>query len=83
MKDYLEKRNNEIINIVTAMTELRDREIENEGPYAELFTKVISELSYRIAALPTDLGLCPKCETPIPEAEYDHYCGFCRQFIRK
>ena len=85
MKDYLEKRNEEAINVMTAMRELRDSEIENGGPHAELFTKVVSELSYRIAEDPDQgsLELCPKCENPIPKAEYDHYCGFCGQFIRK
>lgn len=83
MKEYLEKRNEKTINILTAMRELRDSEIENEGPYAELFTEVVSELSYRVATLPDNYDCCPNCETPIPKAEYDHYCGFCGQFIRK
>lgn len=83
MKEYLEKRNEKTTNILTAMRELRDSEIENEGPYAELFTEVVSELSYRIAKDPDDHKLCPNCETPIPKAEYDHYCAFCGQFIRK
>ena len=83
MKEYLEKRNEKTTNILTAMRELRDSEIENEGPYAELFTEVVSELSYRIAKEPDDHNLCPNCETPIPKAEYDHYCAFCGQFIRK
>lgn len=83
MKDYLEKRNREATDILTAMRKLRDSEIESEGPHAELFTKVVSELSYRIAMVPDEHGLCPNCETPIPKSEYDHYCGFCGQFIRK
>lgn len=83
MKDYLEKRNREATDILTAMRKLRDSEIESEGLHAELFTKVVSELSYRIAKVPDEHGLCPKCETPIPKPEYDHYCGFCGQFIRK
>lgn len=70
MKDYLEKRNREATDILTAMRKLRDSEIE-------------SELSYRIATVPDEHGLCPNCETPIPKSEYDHYCGFCGQFIRK
>lgn len=83
MKDYLEKRNREVTDILTSMRKLRDSEIESKGPYAELFTKVVSELSYRIATIPDEHDLCPNCETPIPKAEYDHYCGFCGQFIRK
>lgn len=83
MKEYLEKRNKEANDIMTAMKELRDSEIEKGGSNAELFTKVVSELSYRIAAVPDEHDLCPNCETPIPKAEYDHYCGFCGQFIRK
>ena len=85
MKDYLEKRNQRAIEIKNKMRELRDSEIKSGGPNAELFTEVVSELSYRVADEPDfgSLKLCPKCETPIPEAEYDHYCGFCGQFIRK
>lgn len=83
MKEYLEKRNKEANDVMTAMKELRDSEIEKGGPNAELFTKVVSELSYRIAKDPDDHNLCPNCETPIPKAEYDHYCAFCGQFIRK
>lgn len=83
MKEYLERRNSKAINVLTAMRELRDREIENGGSHAELFTEVVSELSYRVAALPEEHDLCPTCENPIPKAEYDHYCGFCGQFLRK
>ena len=83
MKKYLEKRDKEVNDILSAMKELRDSEIENNGANAELFTKVVSELSYRIAKDPYDNNLCPNCETPIPKAEYDHYCAFCGQFIRK
>ena len=83
MKKYLEKRNEKTTNILDAMKNLRDSEIENNGDNAELFTEVVSELSYRIAKDPDDHNLCPNCETPIPKAEYDHYCGFCGQFIRK
>lgn len=83
MKKYLEKRDKKTKDILAAMKKLRDSEIENEGPYAELFNEVVCELSYRIAKDPDDHSLCPNCETPIPKAEYDHYCAFCGQFIRK
>lgn len=83
MKKYLEKRDKKTKDILAAMKNLRDLEIEKDGPNAELFTEVVSELSYRIAAVPDEHDLCPNCETPIPKAEYDHYCGFCGQFIRK
>lgn len=83
MKKYLEKRDKEVNDILSAMKELRDSEIENNGANAELFTKVVSELSYRLAKDPDDNSLCPNCETPIPKAEYDHYYAFCGQFIRK
>ena len=83
MKKYLEKRDKEVNDILSAMKELRDSEIENNGANAELFTKVVCELSYRLAKDSDDNSLCPNCETPIPKAEYDHYCGFCGQFIRK
>ena len=83
LKMYLEKRNKEANDVMTAMKELRDSEIENNGANAELFAEVVSELSYRVAKDPDDNNLCPNCETPIPKAEYDHYCAFCGQFIRK
>lgn len=85
MKKYLEERNQRIIGIMNKMMELRDSEIKKGGPNAGLFTEVVSELSYRVADDPDfgSLQLCPKCETPIPKDEYDHYCGFCGQFIRK
>ena len=83
LKMYLEKRNKEANDVMTAMKELRDSEIENNGTNAELFTEVVSELSYRVAKDPDDNNLCPICQCPIPKAEYDHYCGFCGQFIRK
>ena len=83
MKEYLEKRDKKTKDILAAMKNLRDLEIEKGGPNAELFTEVVSELSYRIAAVPDEHDLSPNCETPIPKAEYDHYCGFCGQFIRK
>ena len=85
MKEYLEKRNQTVIKITNKMRELRDLEIKNGGPNADLFTRVVSELSYRIAKDPDQgsLELCPVCENPIPKAEYDHYCGFCGQFIKK
>ena len=98
MKKYLEKRDKKTNDILAAMKNLRDSEIENNGANAELFAEVVSELSYRgdtsgktecvllkadIAKDPDDHNLCPNCETPIPKAEYDHYCGFCGQFIRK
>ena len=85
MKDYLEKRNQNVTRLYEKMKELRDIEIENNGENAELFTNVVCELSYRVAVEP-DFGekkLCPKCESPIPDADYDHYCGFCGQFIEK
>lgn len=77
MKKYLEKRDKKTNDILDAMKNLRDSEIEKGGPNAELFTEVVSELSYRVAKDPDDHNLCPNCETPIPKAEYDHYCGFC------
>ena len=83
MKKYLEKRDKKTNDILAAMKNLRDSEIENNGANAELFAEVVSELSYRDAKDPDDNGLCPSCETPIPKAEYDHYCAFCGQFIRK
>lgn len=83
LKMYLEKRNKEANDVMTAMKELRDSEIENNGANAELFAEVVSELSYRVAKDPDDNSLCPNCGTPIPKAEYDHYCAFCGQFIRK
>ena len=85
MKEYLEKRNQKAIELREEMVKLRDQEIESGGPNAALFTLVVSELSYRVAEDPdqVSLELCPKCENPIPKAEYDHYCGFCGQFIRK
>lgn len=83
MKEYLERRNSKAIYVLSAMKDLRDREILYGGPNAKLFTNVVSELSYRVAALPEEHDLCPMCENPIPKAEYDHYCGFCGQFLRK
>ena len=83
LKMYLEKRNKEANDVMTAMKELRDSEIENNGANAELFAEVVNELSYRVAKDPDDNNLCPTCETQIPNAEYDHYCTFCGQFIRK
>lgn len=83
MKEYLEKTDKKVNDILSAMKELRDSEIENNGANAELFTKVVCELSYRIAKDPDDNNLCPICQCPIPKAEYDHYCGFCGQLIRK
>lgn len=85
MKRYLEKRNNEVKELYEKMKELRDTEIDCDGDNAGLFTLVVAELSYRVAEKP-DFGakrLCPKCETPVPTASYDHYCGFCGQFIDK
>ena len=76
MKKYLEKRDKEVNDIFSAMKELRDSEIENNGANAELFTEVVCELSYRVAKDPDEHSLCPNCETPIPKAEYDHYCDF-------
>ena len=83
MKKYLEKRDKKTNDILDAMKNLRDSEIEKGGANAELFAEVVSELSYRVAKDPDDNSLCPNCETPIPKAEYDHYCAFCGQFIRK
>ena len=83
MKKYLEKRDKKTKDILAAMKKLRDSEIENNGANAELFTEVVCELSYRIAKDPDDNNLCPICQCPIPKAEYDHYCAFCGQFIRK
>lgn len=82
MKNYLEKRNNESLKLYKKMKELRDSEIEKKGENTELFTNVVMELSYRIAENP-DGDFCPKCDCPIPKADYDNYCGFCGQFIRK
>ena len=84
MKEYLEKRNQKAIELREEMVKLRDQEIESGGPNAALFTLVVSELSYRVAHYPDEDGnLCPICGSPIPEADYDHYCGFCGQFINK
>ena len=86
MKSYLEKKNNENMKLYEQMRALRDSEIEKKGENVELFTNVVCELSYRIAQEPDrDMSgkLCPKCECPIPKADYDNYCGFCGQFIRK
>lgn len=83
MKDYLERRNKEINKIISMMKDIRDREVNDNGQYAELFSLVVSELSYRAAKVPDEHNLCPKCETQISKAEYDNYCGFCGQFINK
>ena len=85
MKDYLEKKNERNQETLAKMKELRKKEIESNGENAELFTEVICELSYRVAEKPAfgEKKLCPKCESPIPHADYDHYCGFCGQFINK
>ena len=89
MKDYLEERDERTTKLYEQMKRLRDSEIENGGENAELFTNVVTELSYRVASktIESDSGkeknLCPKCETPAPTTEYDCYCGFCGQFIKK
>lgn len=86
MIEYCEKRNTYAEQLKAKMTELRDK--GNDGSINEngLFTNVICELDYRVAKQPiveSTALLCPKCELPIPEKVYDHYCGFCGQFINK
>ena len=87
MVEYCEVRNVYAKQLKDKMTELRDK--GNDGSINEqgLFTNVICELDYRVAKQPiisnTGVLLCPKCELPIPETVYDHYCGFCGQFIQK
>lgn len=44
MKKYLEERNKRVIDIVNRMRILRDLEIKNGGPNADLFTEVVSLL---------------------------------------
>ena len=44
MKNYLEKRDKKTKDILAAMKNLRDSEIENNGSNAELFAEVVSEL---------------------------------------
>lgn len=88
MVEYCEKRNTYAEQLKDKMIELRDN--GNDGSINErgLFTNVICELDYRVAKSPivednTGSLLCPRCELPIPEKDYDHYCGFCGQFINK
>ena len=38
MKDYLERRNKEINKIISMMKDIRDKEVNDNGQYAELFT---------------------------------------------
>ena len=85
MLPYLEIRNIKAKDLFEKMRSLRDKEIQSGGENSYLFTEVVTELSYRVAENP-DFGeqkLCPKCETPIPKESYNHYCGFCGQFINK
>ena len=85
MQDYLKKRNEKTSEILKKMKAVRDLEIEKGGENAHLFTQVVTELTYRVAAKPVfgEKRLCPKCETPIPKEPYNHYCELCGQFIDK
>lgn len=85
MKEYLIKKNEKTSEILKRMKTVRDLEIEKGGENADLFTQVVTELTYRVADKPVfgEKRLCPKCETPIPKESYNHYCGLCGQFIDK
>ena len=85
MQEYLIKKNEKASEILKKMNAVRDLEIEKGGENAHLFTQVVTELTYRVAAKPVfgEKRLCTKCETPLPKEPYNHYCELCGQFIDK